>query len=95
MGKTAIVDKRDRQILGFIAARGEVFFKELEDSNMMAKSTLSKHLGLLRESGLVAKTISKKKRLGPHDVVYVLTPKGKKVYQETFGGKPLPFENFF
>jgi DNA-binding HxlR family transcriptional regulator len=75
------IDKRDRQIIGFIAARGEVFFKELEDSNMMAKSTLSKHLGLLRQSGLVAKTISEKKKLGSHETVYVLTPKGRKTLE--------------
>ena len=48
-----LIDERDQEILGFIAARGEVFFKELEDSGMMAKSTLSKHLGELRKKELV------------------------------------------
>lgn len=92
----AIVDKRDRQILGFIAACGEVFFKELEDSNMMAKSTLSKHLQTLKKNGFIKKTISKKRSLGPHDVVYILTSKGEKLYYKLCGKhKPQKLEDYY
>ena len=93
--KMTEIGKRDREILGFIAARGEVFFKELEESGMMAKSTLSKHLRSLRESGLIDKAISKKRQLGTHDVVYVLTLKGKKLYSEMMRGRPISFEEFY
>jgi DNA-binding HxlR family transcriptional regulator len=75
----ATTNERDKQIMWFIAVRGEVFFKELEESNMMAKSTLSKHLRSLRDQKLVARVISKRRQLGPHDVVYVVTSKGKKI----------------
>lgn len=81
------IDNRDREILGFIIARGEVFFKELAESNMMAKETLSNHLRKLREMELVKKSISKKRMLGPakHDVVYVVTRKGEEVYSKIPG----------
>jgi DNA-binding HxlR family transcriptional regulator len=79
-----IIDKRDQDILGFIAARGEVSFKELEESGMMAKSTLCKHLGELRKTELVEKIISKKSNRGSH-VVYVLTARGQKLYYKLYG----------
>jgi DNA-binding HxlR family transcriptional regulator len=74
--------------------RGEVFFRELEESGMMAKSTLSKHLGRLKEMGLVERTISKKRKLGSHDVVYVSTPKGRETYSKIVGGNHLSLEDF-
>jgi DNA-binding HxlR family transcriptional regulator len=89
------IGERDRQILGFIAARGEVFFKELEESNIMAKSTLSKHLREMRENGLIEKTISKKRNLGPHDVVYILTSKGRKLCATRVRGRHLRLEDVF
>jgi DNA-binding HxlR family transcriptional regulator len=90
----ATTDQRDMEIMGFIAVRGEVFFKELEESNMMAKSTLSKHLRSLRDRKLVAKVISKRRQLESHDVVYVLTKKGKKAYFDKFGYHPMDLEDF-
>lgn len=85
------IDAKDREILTLIAARGEMFFKELEDVNMMARSTLSKHLKALRAENLIAKHISTKRKLGSHDVVYVLTAKGKRAA----GVNPFKIEDFF
>jgi DNA-binding MarR family transcriptional regulator len=83
----SLVGEKDRDILGFIMTRGEVFFKELAESNMMAKETLSNHLSKLKEMGLVKKAFSKKRALGParRDVVYVVTPKGKRIYYDIVG----------
>lgn len=83
----SLLDGRDRDLLFFILQRGEVFFKELAESNMMAKETLSNHLSKLKDMGLVEKVISKKRTLGParHDVVYVVTSKGKRIYYDIAG----------
>lgn len=81
------IDEKDQKILGFIAVKGEVFFKELVDSDIMAKSTLSKHLKELKRNGLVEKIISKTQNRGSHDVVYVLTPKGRELYATIVGGR--------
>jgi DNA-binding HxlR family transcriptional regulator len=91
VAKTSTINKRDRQILGFIAARGEVFFRELEEPKMMAKSTLSKHLRQLTTDKLVNKKISKTRSKGQSCVVYVLTTKGKRVAQANM----LKVEDFF
>jgi DNA-binding MarR family transcriptional regulator len=92
--KMSLIDRRDREILGFIMTRGETFFKELEESRMMAKSTLSKHLRTLREKRLIKKDFSKKRSLGSHEVVYVLTAKGKRLYSELDRRQPLRLEDF-
>lgn len=85
MDKTVQIDGKDREILHFIAAsaRAEVFFKELDAPRMMAKSTLSKHLRELVKEGLLRRTISKTRALGPHCVVYVATAKGRKALSES------------
>jgi DNA-binding MarR family transcriptional regulator len=83
----SLIDERDRELLGFILMRGEAFFKELAESNMMARETLSNHLRKLKEMGFVEKKISKRRTLGAarHDVVYVVTRKGERVYHEIVG----------
>jgi DNA-binding MarR family transcriptional regulator len=72
----------------------QVFFKELEESKMMAKSTLSKHLRELVKEGLLRKTISKTRALGSHCVVYVITAKGKRELRNSRSRelRYLPFE---
>lgn len=73
-----IINAKDAEILFFIERRGEVFFKELNDANLMAKSTLCKHLKCLEGEKLVTIKISKTRSLGNRRNVYVLTVKGKK-----------------
>jgi DNA-binding MarR family transcriptional regulator len=76
--KMTDIDKRDARILLFLKFNRETFFQELVNREYMAKSTLCKHLKALREKGLVKKFVSKKRKLGDHDVVYAPTTEGLK-----------------
>ena len=91
-----MLDSRDRVLLSFILQRGEVFFKEFAESNMMAKETLSNHLSKLKDMGFVKQAFSKKRALGParRNVVYVVTSKGEKVYSAIMGGRHLKLKDF-
>jgi DNA-binding MarR family transcriptional regulator len=76
---------RDLAILRLLNGREGLRFRELERTRMMAKSTLSKHLG-----GLCAKRLVKKKyseTLGC--VVYVITPQGKQELKKTTGARKI------
>lgn len=79
MTKMGQINSKDEAILSFIEARGEVFFKELDEAKLMAKSTLSKHLKELQEDKYIIKKISKNHSVGSYCVVYDITSKGKKL----------------
>lgn len=78
MTKMKIINAKDEAILFFIEKRREVFFKELNDANLMAKSTLCKHLKCLAGEKFVEVKISKTRSIGNRRTVYALTAKGKK-----------------
>jgi DNA-binding MarR family transcriptional regulator len=67
---------RDFDILHILFSEEKMRFKDFEDAQMMAKSTLSKHLNELRRSRLIKKTFDETLNCD----VYVITPKGKKAY---------------
>lgn len=86
----ARINERDWKILDFLMRKKETRWKELEDSRMMAKSTLSKHLRELRGNKLIRKKFSETANC----VVYVLTSKGKKIYEAMLGKGIYQIEDF-
>lgn len=84
------VNDRDCAILHLLLIKRETRFKELEESNMMAKSTLSKHLTELRRNGLIRKTFSEAADCD----VYIITAKGKRAYSERVGKPVGKLEDF-
>ena len=71
------INEGDWKILDFLRGGREARWKELEDSGMMAKSTLGKHLAELTMSKLIRKKISKT----TNSPVYVLTARGKRLME--------------
>jgi DNA-binding MarR family transcriptional regulator len=97
------MNNKDHTILEFLYPAGKKFsFDEIAKANLMARSTLSKHLVDLYEEGLVGTEASLFKTDEPHKsrslrVVYFLSERGRQNLSEAKGYNNLnlldPFED--